>query len=88
MQKVSEAVEHLPSSLFISGVNDRDEYPTFCGGFGDVYQASYEGRMVALKRIRTFTADSTTHRNRLVGSLVPCNSGSSGLYNSNFTRRR
>ncbi|KAF7336073.1 Kinase-like protein [Mycena sanguinolenta] len=65
MQKVFEAKEQLPSSLFIEGVNDHDEHPTFGGGFGDVYQASYQGKMVALKRIRTFTADSTTHRNRL-----------------------
>ncbi|KAJ6486720.1 hypothetical protein C8R45DRAFT_266801 [Mycena sanguinolenta] len=65
MQKVSEAREQLPSSLFIEGVNDHDEHPTFGGGFGDVYQASYQGKMVALKRIRTFTADSTTHRIRL-----------------------
>ncbi|KAF7336054.1 hypothetical protein MSAN_02319200 [Mycena sanguinolenta] len=65
MQKVSEAGEQLPSSLFITGVNDHDEQPTFGGGFGDIYQASYQGRRVALKRIRTFTADSTTHRNRL-----------------------
>ncbi|KAF7336057.1 Kinase-like protein [Mycena sanguinolenta] len=65
IQKVSEAGGQLPSSLFIEGVDDHDEHPTFGGGFGDVYQASYQGRRVALKRIRTFTADSTTHRNRL-----------------------
>ncbi|KAF7336076.1 Kinase-like protein [Mycena sanguinolenta] len=65
MQKVSEAGEQLPSSLFIEGVSDHDEHPTFGGGFGDVFQASYQGKMVALKRIRTFTADSTTHRHRL-----------------------
>ncbi|KAF7348451.1 Kinase-like protein [Mycena venus] len=65
MQKLFEAGEQLPSSLFITGVNDHDEHPTFHGGFGDVYRASYQGKMVALKRIRTFTADSTTHRNRL-----------------------
>ncbi|KAF7336032.1 Kinase-like protein [Mycena sanguinolenta] len=65
MQKVSEAVEQLPSSLFIEGVNDHDEHPTFGGGFGDVYQASYQGKMVALKRIRVFTADSTPRRTRL-----------------------
>ncbi|KAF7336031.1 hypothetical protein MSAN_02316800 [Mycena sanguinolenta] len=64
--EVSEAVEQLPSSLFITGVNDCDEHPIFAGGFGDVYQASYQGKMVALKRIRIFTADSTTHRNRLL----------------------
>ena len=66
MQKVSETVEQLPSSLFITGVNDRDEHPTFGGGFSDVYQASYQGRTVALKRLRIFTADSTPHRTRLV----------------------
>jgi hypothetical protein len=66
MQKVAESGEQLPSSLFITGVTDHDEHPTFGGGFGDVYQASYDGKRVALKRIRTFTADSTTHRNRLV----------------------
>ncbi|KAJ7797088.1 kinase-like domain-containing protein [Mycena olivaceomarginata] len=65
MQKVAEAGEQLPSSLFVIGVNDHDEHPTFGAGFGDVYQASYDGKRVALKRIRTFTADSTTHRNRL-----------------------
>ncbi|KAF8189992.1 hypothetical protein K438DRAFT_1536533, partial [Mycena galopus ATCC 62051] len=41
MQKVSETGEQLPSSLFITGVNDHDEHPTFGGGFGDVYRASY-----------------------------------------------
>ncbi|KAF7348455.1 ENTH domain-containing protein [Mycena venus] len=65
VQKISEAGEQLPTSLFITGVDDRDEHPTFGGGFGDVYRASYQGRMVALKRIRIFTADSTTYRNRL-----------------------
>ncbi|KAJ6486741.1 kinase-like domain-containing protein, partial [Mycena sanguinolenta] len=65
MQKVSETVEQLPSSLFITGVNDRDEYPTCGGGFSDIYQASYQGKAVALKRLRIFTADSTPHRTRL-----------------------
>ncbi|KAF7336061.1 Kinase-like protein [Mycena sanguinolenta] len=65
MQKVFEAGEQLPSSLFIEGVNNHDEHPTFGGGFGDVYQASYQGKMVALKRIRIFTADSAPHRTRL-----------------------
>ncbi|KAF7336043.1 Kinase-like protein [Mycena sanguinolenta] len=60
LQKVSEAEEKLPSSLFITGVNDHDEYPICRGGFSDVYRASYRGQMVALKRLRTFTADSTS----------------------------
>ncbi|KAJ7107504.1 kinase-like domain-containing protein [Mycena epipterygia] len=64
MRQLSEAQEQLPVALFISGVNDPDEHPTFAGGFGEVYRASYQGRMVALKRIRTFTANSTSHRTR------------------------
>ncbi|KAJ7107517.1 kinase-like domain-containing protein, partial [Mycena epipterygia] len=63
---LSETQDQLPSSLFISGARDRDEPPTFAGGFGDVYQASYQGKTVALKRIRTFTTDATSHRVRLV----------------------
>ncbi|KAF8143362.1 hypothetical protein K438DRAFT_1691463 [Mycena galopus ATCC 62051] len=57
MQKISEAGEQLPSSLFITGVDDHDEHATFAGGFGDIYRASYQGQMVALKRIRIFTQD-------------------------------
>ncbi|KAJ7732395.1 kinase-like domain-containing protein [Mycena olivaceomarginata] len=59
MQKLSEARDQLPTSLFIDGVSDADEYPTFAGGFGDVYRAFYDGKRVALKRMRTFTPDST-----------------------------
>ncbi|KAJ7847497.1 kinase-like domain-containing protein [Mycena olivaceomarginata] len=60
MHKLSEAHDQLPTSLFINGVYDPDEHATFAGGFGDVYRASYDGKRVALKRIRTFTADSTS----------------------------
>ncbi|KAJ7111283.1 kinase-like domain-containing protein, partial [Mycena epipterygia] len=63
--QISKAQDKLPASLFISGVNDRDEHPTFSGGFGDVYRASYQGKTVALKRIKIFTADSTSHRKRI-----------------------
>ncbi|KAJ7107521.1 hypothetical protein C8R44DRAFT_637396 [Mycena epipterygia] len=66
IRQLSEAQDQLPSSLFISGARDCDDHPTFAGGFGDVYQASYRGKTVALKRIRTFTTDSTSHRTRLV----------------------
>lgn len=67
MGQISGAQDQLPSSLFITGVNDRDEQPTF-GGFGDIYRASYQGKGVALKRIRTFTADSTSYRMHWVSS--------------------
>jgi hypothetical protein len=71
MRQLSEARDQLPASLFITGVYDTDNYPTFSGGFGDVYRASHEGQRVALKRIRTFTADSTANHARLV-SILTC----------------
>ncbi|KAF8169194.1 hypothetical protein K438DRAFT_1538448, partial [Mycena galopus ATCC 62051] len=41
IRKLSELCDRLPSSLFIAGVNDRDEHAYFAGGFGDIYRASY-----------------------------------------------
>lgn len=38
-----------PRTLDIDGITDRSEYPIFCGGFGDVWRASWKGRQVALK---------------------------------------
>ncbi|KAF7326875.1 Kinase-like protein [Mycena venus] len=63
--KLSEACDRLPSSLFITGVTGRAEYATFGGGFGDIYQATYDGKAVALKHIRTFQADAEQRRIRL-----------------------
>ncbi|KAJ7264457.1 kinase-like domain-containing protein [Mycena haematopus] len=63
--RLSEAREQLPSSLFITGVSDPDEYPTFSGGFGDVYRASFGSTTVALKRIRKFHASADAPRKRL-----------------------
>ncbi|KAK7046642.1 kinase-like domain-containing protein [Favolaschia claudopus] len=64
MQELSEAREKLllPASLYLEGVNDHDEHPTYHGGFGDVFQASYQNKVVALKRIRVFTANPTANR--------------------------
>ncbi|KAJ7367285.1 kinase-like domain-containing protein [Mycena albidolilacea] len=63
--RLSEAREQLPSSLFITGVSDHDECPTFSGGFGDVYRASFNGGTVALKRIRKFHASADAPPSRL-----------------------
>ncbi|KAJ6540839.1 kinase-like domain-containing protein [Mycena vulgaris] len=65
MRTLAKTYEQLPSSLFITGVTDHDEHPTFSGGFGDVYRASYTGKLVALKRIRTVSAQSASHRTQL-----------------------
>ncbi|KAJ7023177.1 kinase-like domain-containing protein [Mycena alexandri] len=45
----------------IFGVTQRDEHASFCGGFGDVFKATYQGKPVALKHMRMF--QSTDQRN-------------------------
>ncbi|KAJ7231954.1 kinase-like domain-containing protein [Mycena rebaudengoi] len=54
MIKLSEGLHILPSSFFVTGVSGREGYPTFGGGFGDIYRASYNGKPVALKHLRMF----------------------------------
>ncbi|KAJ7226275.1 kinase-like domain-containing protein, partial [Mycena rebaudengoi] len=63
--QLSETCDKLPSSLFITGVNERDQDPTFGGGFGDIYRASYAGKTVALKHMRTFQRGADLRRLRL-----------------------
>ncbi|KAJ7029581.1 kinase-like domain-containing protein [Mycena alexandri] len=62
--KLSKKSDQLPTSFFISGVSHTDQHPTFCGGFGDVYQAFYDGSLVALKRIRRFAGSSSSTKDR------------------------
>ncbi|KAF8169191.1 kinase-like domain-containing protein [Mycena galopus ATCC 62051] len=62
IRKLSELCDRLPSSLFIAGVNDRDEHACFAGGFGDIYRASYGDQRVALKRMRYFLRGSDLRR--------------------------
>ncbi|KAJ7473171.1 kinase-like domain-containing protein [Mycena galericulata] len=64
LMKLSEKSDQLPTSFFISGVSNADQHPTFCGGFGDVYRASYDGGLVALKRIRRFAGSSSSTKDR------------------------
>ncbi|KAF7331196.1 Kinase-like protein [Mycena sanguinolenta] len=66
VRKLSESCDSLPSSLFIAGVEERDEHPTFGGGFGDIYRASYDGQRVALKRMRHFLRGSDLRRTRSI----------------------
>jgi hypothetical protein len=68
IRKVAIAMKELPSELFIAGVHSCDKYPTFSGGFADVYRAWYKGEMVALKRIRTF--QSSPKCENLVLSII------------------
>ncbi|KAJ7762147.1 kinase-like domain-containing protein [Mycena metata] len=65
IRKLSESCERLPSALFITGVSGREEHPTFGGGFGDIYQASYDNHVVALKHMRHFLRGAELRRIRL-----------------------
>ncbi|KAF7366667.1 hypothetical protein MSAN_00924600 [Mycena sanguinolenta] len=67
--RLSAASDQLPSSLFITGVTDHDEQPTFRGGFGDVYRASRGDKTVALKRIRMFQSNTQSESKRIRLSL-------------------
>ncbi|KAJ6482843.1 kinase-like domain-containing protein [Mycena vitilis] len=65
IRKLSESCDKLPSSLFISGVTGREEHPTFAGGFGDIYRATYGNKTVALKHMRHFIQTSEIRDIRL-----------------------
>lgn len=71
IRKLSEACDMLPSSLFITEVSEREEYPTFGGGYGDIYRASHGNRPVALKRMRQFLRGCDLRRIRSVSAYVP-----------------
>ncbi|KAJ7468554.1 kinase-like domain-containing protein [Mycena latifolia] len=53
IRKLSASSDMLPSSLFITGVRC-EEHPSFGGGFGDVYRASWNNQTVALKHMRYY----------------------------------
>ncbi|KAJ7145909.1 kinase-like domain-containing protein [Mycena epipterygia] len=54
IHKIYEAWDKFPSNIFIHGVTDRDRYPSFGGGYADIYRARYRSQPVALKRLRIF----------------------------------
>lgn len=72
IRKLSEACDKLPSSLFITGVSGRGEHPTFGGGFGSVYRASYDNKPVALKVMRHFVQGSELREIRVVSFQNVC----------------
>jgi hypothetical protein len=66
IRKLSEVSDNLPSSLYITGVTGREEYPTSGGGFADIYRSTYNNQTVALKHIRHFLRGADVRRTRLV----------------------
>ncbi|KAJ6454088.1 hypothetical protein C8R47DRAFT_997397, partial [Mycena vitilis] len=70
IRKLSEVCDNLPSSLFITNVTGREEHPTFGGGFGDIYRATYDNKTVALKHMRHFMQSSDMREIRLVSLRI------------------
>ena len=52
--KLSEASNILPAALSVNGVTLLEKHAKFGGGFSDIFRASYQGKEVALKRMRVF----------------------------------
>ncbi|KAJ6459552.1 kinase-like domain-containing protein, partial [Mycena sanguinolenta] len=52
IRKLSVSCDMLPSSLFITGITKKERDPTFGGAYGDIYRASYDNQIVALKHMR------------------------------------
>ncbi|KAJ6599785.1 kinase-like domain-containing protein [Mycena vulgaris] len=50
MLKLSQSSDRLPTSLFIKGISQCDRFYRERGGFGEIYRASFNGLVVALKR--------------------------------------
>lgn len=58
MIKLMRAFQVLPQSLFVEGIHCENKMYAFGGGGNaDIFQGSYKGKMVALKRLRTFIPD-------------------------------
>jgi len=61
-QKLSNACHLMPSTIFIRGVQIVDRDALLCGGFADIFKASYNGLDVALKRLRVTEATKGNHK--------------------------
>jgi hypothetical protein len=64
--KLSECCGILPPSLHITGVTDCGKTPVAGGGHADIFQATYQGRRVALKCLRDFQVNCERQKNHRV----------------------
>ncbi len=59
----------VPRSSLIKGVQLQDRDPVAGGGFADIFRASYNGQLVALKRLRNFRDSPVSRSEENVGSI-------------------
>jgi hypothetical protein len=55
---LSTACNLVPHSLYVHGIQLLEADPVFGSGSSDVFRASYEDRIVALKRLRVYAISS------------------------------
>jgi hypothetical protein len=60
--KAVNQFNRLPSALCINGVRVHGREPVASGGFGEVFKGTYQGKEVALKRLRAYGM----HQDRIV----------------------
>ncbi|THH21605.1 hypothetical protein EUX98_g8333 [Antrodiella citrinella] len=69
MLKLSTRCEKLPTSLFLMGVKCSETECYSVGSFADIYIGEYEGRKVALKRLRMFQMIHESKKNRMTAAF-------------------
>jgi hypothetical protein len=53
LAKLAAKSGQMPPTLFLTGINIDDwRYPSFAGGFCDIFRGTYQGQTVAIKRPR------------------------------------
>ena len=63
--KLAKASQLFPSGLYFHSLRALEPHPKYGGAYADVYLAEeYSGTPVAIKRLRTFQATTSTARSR------------------------
>ncbi|KAJ3480792.1 hypothetical protein NLI96_g8108 [Meripilus lineatus] len=63
---LSRKSQVLPNALFVEGVSCGDRNAINGGGYADIYRGELDGRVVALKRLRTFTSMSPESESKII----------------------
>ncbi|KAF7798348.1 hypothetical protein EIP86_009569 [Pleurotus ostreatoroseus] len=56
--------DQLPESIFITGVRLKSATPVGGGAFADIFYGEYEGKLVAIKKLRAFLEDTEAEREK------------------------
>ncbi len=62
--KVAQMSDQLPESIFITGVRLKSATPVGGGAFADIFYGEYQGKLVAIKKLRAFLEDTEADREK------------------------